>query len=186
MAPAAQLHLAPVRLSTFTKKRPATSRALQWPFDSSSSLDPAVLASAGLHHCPTKAVPLRTRCFLCNVEVSNWEEGDSPLDVHLDLSGSCGWAIIKSEEWSKPRDKSDWNWGSNGERWPRGDRWTQARLDSFAQGWPHEGVEGLPTKEEIAAAGWHFAPEAGDGVDRCVCAFCTRTVEGWEEGDDPV
>lgn len=44
-----------------------------------------------------------------------------------------------------------------------------------------------PLVLQIAAAGWFFTPGAGnDSDDNCVCPFCTRTVEGWEQGDDPM
>jgi hypothetical protein len=40
---------------------------------------------------------------------------------------------------------------------------------------------------QIAAAGWFYRPGSGtDSDDNCICPYCTRTVEGWERGDNPV
>jgi len=77
-------------------------------------------------------------------------------------------------------------WGEDGAGWPRSARWQLAREATFSVGWPHEGKAGFPTKEEVAAAGWTFQADAHDGADRCVCPFCARTVENWEEGDEPL
>lgn len=191
MAPnPAQLAQLGNRIQSFDKKQRMAS--LQWPFTSpDSTLTSAELAFAGFHHCPIKAAPLRTRCFLCTGEVSNWEEGDDPVDVHFQQSPSCGWAVIKTEEWlSGVRPKSDWlqSWGEAQQGHPRGDKMHHARLDTFRLGWPYDGAEGMPTTEQIAEAGFHFEPEPEEegGLDRCVCAFCKREASQWEKGDDPV
>lgn len=195
MPPAPPLHQITARLVSFDKKRIPSQKALQWPWpaESGASLASELMAAAGFHHCPTKALPLRTRCFLCALEVQDWADGEDPVATHVEMSPSCGWAVVKSSEWAEGvRPQSEWAgcWGEDGSGWPRSERWGRVREETFSVGWPHEGRAGFPTKEEVAAAGWTFQAdheeEEGVGVDRCVCPFCTRSVEGWEEGDDPV
>ncbi|ORY52833.1 hypothetical protein BCR35DRAFT_18663 [Leucosporidium creatinivorum] len=197
---AALLHLIPTRRATYNKSRKGAQRALNWPFalassaakPSPSTIHPDHLAAAGFHSTPTAEQPTRSTCFLCEVVVEEWAEGDQPLEVHLELNDQCGWAVLQRilTTWTDGlREKKEWKgaWGERGEWWPKSDYMISAREASFEKGWPHEGEKGVPTKEEIAAAGWFFAPgRDGDSDDQCICPFCTRTVEGWEEGDDPV
>lgn len=182
------LHQHASRTASFTKKRPATQRALRWPFTKKSSLAPDALASAGFHHCPTEANPLRTRCFLCACEVDDWAEGDDPIGVHLEAAPACAWVVVKSEEWGGLLPREEWAaiWGEDGSGWPKSERWVRAREETFEGVWPHEGEAGFKSGKEFAAAGWTFQAEEGDGGDRCVCPFCARSVEFWEPADDPL
>ena len=42
-------------------------------------------------------------------------------------------------------------------------------------------------RTQVAAAGMYFAPENQDEEhDTCRCAFCHRSLGGWEAGDDPM
>jgi len=224
-ASAGPLHLIPTRRATYNKSRKGAQRRLNWPHPlasslakpSPSSIHPQHLAAAGFHSTPTLQHPTRSTCFLCHIIVEEWIEGDSPLQRHLELNHHCGWAILQTilHRWAQGlRDHKDWTaaWGQRAEWWPKSDYINQARLASFDKGWPHQGDERVPSKEEvcylairdstllllltltpsttttqIAAAGWFFAPgRDGDSDDQCICPFCTRTVEGWEQGDDPV
>ncbi|GAA5983783.1 hypothetical protein JCM10908_005926 [Rhodotorula pacifica] len=205
---AAALHLASARRATFNKTRKGANKTLNWPYPltaaaaRTSSIHPDRLVEAGFYCTPTHGDPTVTTCFLCEIVIGQWEEGEDPLYRHQaaidEAEIQCGWLTVLSESWTKdgvadgidnvPRETWPELWGGEGaEMHPRGERMAWARLATFRLGWPHEGDDGVPTKEEIAAAGWVFRPGSEEeSQDQCACIYCGRTVEGWEEGDDPV
>jgi hypothetical protein len=99
------------------------------------------------------------------LEVQEWEEGDDPLALHLSLSPSCAWAIIKDTSWELepvsddeeeeegsgiyPVERWSEKFGENGEGHPRGERVGNARVESYKLGWIHEGVEGIPSSKDV-------------------------------------
>ncbi|SGZ30409.1 BQ5605_C048g12352 [Microbotryum silenes-dioicae] len=188
------LHLYPTRRATYHKSRKGASRSLNWPHpltkaaSTTSSIHADHLSRAGFYSTPTSDHPSSTTCFLCDLVVDRWCEGDEPLLLHLTRSPHCGWAILLSNMADDPNKiRKHWDWGIDGSDWPRSDKIQSARLMSFERGWPHKGAKGVPTVQQLASAGWWFRPEADeDAGDRCYCPYCTRTVEGWEAGDDAV
>lgn len=232
MAPTAstsQLHLATGRRATFNKTRKGANKALNWPYPltgaaaKASTIHPDRLVEAGFYCTPVHDDPTVTTCFLCDIVIGQWEEGEDPLYRHTaaveEAEIACGWLAVLSESWTRPgsdglasRPRNTWSdlWGGEGAaNHPRGERMRWARLATFRLGWPHEGEEGVPSKEEvrlsrlahsvymvtlsrhcalqIADAGWVYRPGADqDSHDQCACIYCGRTVEGWEEGDDPM
>ncbi|KAI9722108.1 MAG: hypothetical protein M1828_004922 [Chrysothrix sp. TS-e1954] len=46
--------------------------------------------------------------------------------------------------------------------------------------WPHES----PSPEELAKAGFYYKP-TGTSTDNVVCFLCNKSLDGWEEGDNP-
>lgn len=120
------------------------------------------MSSAGFYHSPTNAKPLLTRCYLCKVEVEEWEEGDSPIEKHLVASrlvelpnqpegSECALAVVKSQSWETDgaRLGDTWDWGESGVNWPRGERMENARKGTFAVGWPVM-EEGVPSIDEVS------------------------------------
>ncbi|KAM0791649.1 hypothetical protein ACM66B_006085 [Microbotryomycetes sp. NB124-2] len=216
MAPSSQsqahasLHLVQSRRSTYHKSRKGSQRALNWPFAvtgsqaNSSTIHPDKLAHNGLYSTPTTESPTCSTCFACGAVVDKLDEGDDPIEKHAQAllaqhdthTRACGWLTLKRIQQLWPEGLVDGTHADNDKDWdkvlgdewrqPHSDRMLQARLDTFKHGWPHEKTKGVPPKEQIAAAGWFFRPGTGDAVDNCLCPFCTRTVEGWEAGDDPV
>ncbi|SCV72303.1 BQ2448_4997 [Microbotryum intermedium] len=193
-SPSAPLHLYPTRRATYHKSRKGASRSLNWPLaltkaaSSTSSIHADHLSRAGFYSTPTSDHPSATTCFLCDVVIEEWEEGDEPVSLHLERSPRCAWAILLSNMADDPNKiRKHWDWGNDGTDWPRSDKIQSARLMSFERGWPHKGARGVPTVQQLASAGWWFRPEADEEAgDRCYCPYCTRTVEGWEAGDDAV
>lgn len=184
-------YLPSTRLESFLKKRRGAQKSLNWPFISSTStLNPDQISSSGFSHIPTKEEPLKSTCYLCDALISNWIEGENVDLRHLEESkGDCPLAIIRNQ--SREPDttlagKPFPTTFSNLDH-PKSDKNQSARLGTFTLGWPWEGVKGIPTKEEISSAGWYFRPgKELDENDQCVCCYCTRTVGGWEVGDDPM
>lgn len=242
----AMLHLATARRATFNKSRKGQNRALNWPYPltaaaaKSSSIHPDRLVEAGFYCTPTADDPTVTTCYLCDIVVGQWEEGEDPLYRHEaaieEAEIRCAYLDVLTQSWSPAAaaaadgqdsmdeqeeegaylasvPQTEWNerWSGDGAEYhPRNARMHEARLATFRLGWPHEGAAGVPTKEnvrlrvppkastrckltgahsdvQIAAAGWVFRPGADEeSEDQCACIYCGRTVEGWEEGDDPV
>ena len=164
MAPTT-LHVLQSRRATFNKSRKGANRALNWPHPltntaskpSSSTIHPDHLAAAGFYSTPTAEEPTRSTCYLCESVVDSWEEGDDPLERHLELNDSCGWAVLQQlqGDWAQyegTRDKKEWAaaFGKAGELHPRSERVRSARASSFSVGWPHTGVKGVPTAEEVS------------------------------------
>lgn len=98
----------------------------------------------------------------------------------------------KRPTWS---DSPTHDWGPSAEWHPRSSVLVQARLSTFGGPvdgrWAHEGEKGVPTKEQLAQAGFHFAPYLkkkgkGEVDDTTVCCYCDRAISGWEAGDDPM
>ncbi|CAH0015307.1 unnamed protein product [Clonostachys rhizophaga] len=50
-----------------------------------------------------------------------------------------------------------------------------------AQNWPHKTI----SPESLARAGFFFLPFS-DNPDNVVCFLCEKSMDGWEEGDDPL
>ncbi|BGP02487.1 chromosome segregation protein, BIR1 [Rhodosporidium toruloides NP11] [Rhodotorula toruloides] len=201
------LFLALSRRQTFHKSRKAAStKHLNWPYPLSgaaaktSSIHPDRLVEAGFYSTPIDEDATVTTCFACGVVVGMWEEGEDALFRHEAAAEEagirCPFATVRRHAWGEEgvdapgREKENWDeyWGDEGEWHPRGERMNEARRGTFDVGWPHDDDEGgVPTRDEIAAAGWSFRPgPTAESADQCACIYCDRTVEGWEAGDDPI
>ncbi|KAL7339470.1 hypothetical protein BJY59DRAFT_726790 [Rhodotorula toruloides] len=201
------LFLAPSRRQTFHKSRKAAStKHLNWPYPlsgaaaKSSSIHPDRLVEAGFYSTPIDDDPTVTTCFACGVVVGMWEEGEDALFRHEAAAEEagirCPFATVRRHGWGEEgvdapgRERESWDecWGEEGEWHPRGERMNEARRGTFDVGWPYDDDgDGVPTRDEIAAAGWSFRPgPTAESADQCACIYCGRTVEGWEAGDDPI
>ncbi len=40
-------------------------------------------------------------------------------------------------------------------------------------------------ERQMAKAGWIFNPGPGEESDIATCFYCGKSLDGWEEGDDP-
>lgn len=160
------LHLLPSRRATFHKTRKGASKVLNWPYPltaaaaKSSTIHPDRLAKCGFYCTPTSDDPTCTTCFLCDVSVAEWEEGEDPLYRHQaaaeEMGTRCGFATMVEVSWGEDgiegRGKKDeWKqyWGEGQVLHPRGEVISKARIETFRLGWPHEGSKGVPTKEEV-------------------------------------
>lgn len=151
----------PNRLASFSVRRPAKA-ALKWPFTipkkipASSTIHPHHLSNAGFYYTPLPNLPTRTTCYLCHLAVDEWKEGDNPIERHLSDGGEheCGWAMfvkVKQEWDGKLKSKTEWekHWGASGQWWPKGVKLEEYRKMTFEAGWPHTGVAGMPTVDEV-------------------------------------
>ncbi|EGG05124.1 uncharacterized protein MELLADRAFT_116884 [Melampsora larici-populina 98AG31] len=183
------------------KCKKTTPKALRWPHPDSFSLTPEILASAGYFHDPVESEPDRTTCWMCGEATKDWVASDDPWLVHLEWAPNCPFARIAILDRQRDTQVPAWPdlihqpWGPTASWFPRGQTMIEARLATFcgkAGQWRHEGLEGLPTRIDLARAGFHFAPNSfkkGRKLeidDTTSCCYCRRTVSDWEAGDDPV
>lgn len=160
------------------KKRTSNAKgtkSITWPHKSPS---PGDLALAGFYYRPSIEAPDNTICYMCERQLDGWEEEDDPVAEHLKHSETCGWAILMDLS----RQAHD---ATNVED-PTEPRIADARVATFALGWPHESKRGWVCKtEKMVKAGWHFAPtpESDDFVS---CAYCKLSLDGWEPKDNPL
>ncbi|KAI9631654.1 hypothetical protein KEM48_014640 [Puccinia striiformis f. sp. tritici PST-130] len=123
-----------------------------------------VLASAGYFHDPADNEPDRTTCWMCGESMKGWAEDDDPGNYTL---LGCSFARIALLEHQRDTKKPSWSdlpghsWGPTQEWFPRGSTLIEARLATFCGSdgpWKHEGKNGIPTRLELARAGFHFTP----------------------------
>ncbi|EFP83779.2 uncharacterized protein PGTG_09492 [Puccinia graminis f. sp. tritici CRL 75-36-700-3] len=188
------------RVMSFKSKK-TLPKASRWPHPQSFSLTAEVLASAGYFHDPADNEPDRTTCWMCGESMKGWAEDDDPWELHLTWSSKCPFARIALLEHQRDTQKPSWSdsptqsWGPSQEWFPRGSTMIEARLATFCGPdgpWKHEGKNGIPTRLELARAGFHFTPNLFkkgrkfDVDDTTSCCYCHRSVTEWEVDDDPV
>lgn len=83
-------------------------------------------------------------CFLCGKGLDGWEDGDDPLIEHIKHASHCGWAIVTAIELEVDEyHKED----------PSIPLMVDARKDTFAGRWPHEGRKGWKCKTKQVGSG---------------------------------
>ncbi|OAV99424.1 hypothetical protein PTTG_04515 [Puccinia triticina 1-1 BBBD Race 1] len=188
------------RVMSFKSKK-TLPKASRWPHPQSFPLTAEVLASAGYFHDPADNEPDRTTCWMCGESMKGWAEDDDPWELHLTWSSKCPFARIALLEHQRDTQTPSWSdspthsWGPSQEWFPRGSTLIEARLATFGGPdgpWKHEGKNGVPTRLELARAGFHFTPNLFkkgrkfDVDDTTSCCYCHRSVTEWEVDDDPV
>ncbi|KAI9602443.1 hypothetical protein H4Q26_001732 [Puccinia striiformis f. sp. tritici PST-130] len=188
------------RVMSFKSKK-TLPKASRWPHPPLFPLTAEVLASAGYFHDPADNEPDRTTCWMCGESMKGWAEDDDPWELHLTWSPKCSFARIALLEHQRDTKKPSWSdlpghsWGPTQEWFPRGSTLIEARLATFCGSdgpWKHEGKNGIPTRLELARAGFHFTPNLFkkgrkfDVDDTTSCCYCHRSVTEWEVDDDPV
>jgi len=188
------------RVMSFKSKK-TLPKASRWPHPQSFPLTAEALASAGYFHDPAENEPDRTTCWMCGESMKGWAEDDDPWDLHLTWSSKCPFARIALLEHQRDTQAPSWSdspthsWGTANEWFPRGTNLIEARLATFCGPdgpWKHEGKNGIPTRLELARAGFHFTPNLFkkgrkfDVDDTTSCCYCHRSVTEWEVDDDPV
>jgi hypothetical protein len=97
------------------------------------------LSKAGFYFAPSGSSPDNCRCFLCEVQLDGWEDGDNPAVEHYMHSSSCGWAVncyIRHMFESNQTLDED----------PLSTKYADARVATFQGTWPHENKRGWKCK----------------------------------------
>ncbi|KAK9477088.1 hypothetical protein V1514DRAFT_334832 [Lipomyces japonicus] len=133
------------------------------------------MARAGFFFNPSSQSPDNVTCFLCDKDLDGWSKGDDPKQEHLDHSPRCAWAIINGMDWNEDEDHD-----------PDSTQMRKARLDTFANWWPHDGKRGwVPTSTKMCEAGFFYNPSR-TGDDMAACLYCGVVLDGWEPKDNPL
>ncbi|KAF2757777.1 inhibitor of apoptosis repeat-containing protein [Pseudovirgaria hyperparasitica] len=165
----------PKRRSSSTRKKAAAASTVTWPH---SSPAPEELAHAGFYWKPLPDCLDNVRCFQCDANIDGWESTDNPTDEHLALSPHCAWAIIQGIRMridNADRVEDD----------PMSEAMLEARIATFGGRWPYEKKKAWkPKTKKLAQAGWFYDPSPTD-PDGTSCAYCSLSLDGWEQKDDP-
>ncbi|KAF2403912.1 hypothetical protein EJ06DRAFT_579828 [Trichodelitschia bisporula] len=164
----------PKQRASGTKKGAKTT--VSWPH---AELSPEELARAGFFYRPEHDKLDNTQCFMCFVQIVDWEPTDIPSVEHLKCQPACGWAI-NSDIGNRLA------LGEEVDHDPMAEEFLEARKDTFTDAWPHEQKKGWKCKiAKMASAGWCYdpSPEYEDGA---TCFYCGLSLDGWEPKDDPV
>jgi hypothetical protein len=95
------------RLDSFAKpkrvKKPSGAFTnVKWPHPSSWTVTPQSLAEAGFYWNPSWDDKDNVVCFMCEKELSEWDEDDDPFETHFKKCKSkCAWAVVRC---GLPRD----------------------------------------------------------------------------------
>lgn len=149
------------RLETYRKRR-------KWPHKSPEAES---MARAGFFFTPSASEPDLVQCFLCDKRLDGWDAEDDPLVEHLAHCPDCGFALALSHD---------------AKMHPSMEKYIVARVQTFADWWPHEHKRGwVPRARTLAEAGFYYAPSASS-EDMVHCAFCDLGLDGWEQKDEPM
>jgi hypothetical protein len=77
-----------------SRKRRAQTPRLPWPHPPSFRATPQSLAEAGFYHRPSEQDPDNVSCFMCDKQLSEWEEEDDPRAVHVQKCPDCPWVMV--------------------------------------------------------------------------------------------
>jgi hypothetical protein len=91
------------RIDSFAKqkrvKNPSKTSSYvnaKWPHPSNFLATPETLTEAGFFYNPSFEDRDNVTCFVCAKQLSEWEEGDDPFDIHWAKCGAkCCWASVR-------------------------------------------------------------------------------------------
>lgn len=145
------------------------------------------MASLGLYFSPTDDEPDRVVTYIDGASIANFEAGDDVSSRLAESHPDNPWSLIsQSKAAGKESEDRAGTWLYEEDLLPTGHRLIEARRRTFANLWPHDGKKGWKcTSQKLAQAGFHYEPTE-ESDDMASCAYCARTLGGWEKGDDAV
>ncbi|THH17310.1 hypothetical protein EW146_g3474 [Bondarzewia mesenterica] len=183
------------RLDSFTKskrvKHSSSKRtvSVKWPHPDNFAATPNALAEAGFYFNPSWDDRDNVVCYLCNKELSGWEEADDPFAIHWDkCRDQCAWALVRcgmgdGTRRGKAPALKDPAYS------PTGKTMDKARLTTFKTNgwWPYDSEKGhgASSSKVMSRAGFVYTPQAS-GDDTATCFFCNISLSGWDADDDPL
>ncbi|KAI0338368.1 hypothetical protein BDW22DRAFT_1432610 [Trametopsis cervina] len=178
------------RLESFKKgKRVKVKNStvlLKWPHPKTYAATPEQLAEAGFYYNPSPEARDSVKCFMCRKELDQWDEDDDPISVHFARCRDiCAWAIARCGN-VEDLDPSGGFTFKDPTRAPNSKTMEKARYDTFTSGWPHDDIRGHgASSKKMSKAGFLYAPHT-PGDDTAICVYCTTTLSGWDQDDDPL
>ncbi|KAG8817768.1 hypothetical protein FRC17_011102 [Serendipita sp. 399] len=146
---------------------------------------PSSLAHAGFFFDPRSDKEDNVTCFTCEHSLAEWTSQDDPFEAHLNMDTKCAWAVARcSIELDRQKDGS-FRFTSTA-RMPTSKTLEKARADTFKGYWIHDSVKAhTANSKKMAKAGWIFNPGEAEDSDIATCFYCGKSLDGWEQGDDP-
>ncbi|KAF6761781.1 hypothetical protein DFP72DRAFT_1002723 [Ephemerocybe angulata] len=183
------------RIDSFSKtkrvknpNKPSSNLTLKWPHPASFTANPDTLAEAGFYYSPSAEDPDNVSCFMCEKQLSDWEEDDDPFDIHYDkCANKCAWANIRCGL-RRDMDRHGRFVFPDKSRLPTSKAMEKARLETFTvgDGWIHDSVRGHgASSKKLARAGFVLTANF-PGDDLATCLYCNVSLSGWDKDDDPM
>ncbi|KAI7888956.1 uncharacterized protein EV154DRAFT_293210 [Mucor mucedo] len=152
---------------------------VKWPHTGSQYNKIETFAKAGFYFVRRPKYPDSLRCFMCDIELSNWRPGQSPFSRHTQESPTCALQWLNYPDLNRKLlavNKKDPATD------PRGATMRTARLATFINHnfWPPN-KDMLPKKKypsgnKLADAGFIFSPTPTQ-ASRIRCLYCRITIE---------
>ncbi|KZC11010.1 Apoptosis 2 inhibitor [Dufourea novaeangliae] len=159
-----------------------------WP--ANAPIDATRLAKAGFYY---SGHSLKVQCFLCGVQISDWNYNDRAIVRHREAAPDCPFIRNPFNTCNIPLvpTSTTTEIGSVSDAVERqfissfiqtknvGKEYKMVfqRLDTFAN-WP---IPSIVSPEKLAEAGFYYLQHE----DRVQCVYCKGIVKKWESGDDP-
>ncbi|KAI9032538.1 hypothetical protein CLU79DRAFT_726817 [Phycomyces nitens] len=162
----------------------------KWPRSSKERPPIEDFASAGFYYPQKPKTVDSVRCFLCKIDLDQWDQNSSPRERHSLSSPLCPWVLLGFPQSTKslkvnPRDSNSW---------PRSETMRRARQKTFSKdnNWPPQSTRTsdlnrrqFPTPSKLAAAGFCYIPSSEKDT-KVVCVYCHCTVADKDMSTDLV
>ncbi|KAG2230231.1 hypothetical protein INT48_006233 [Thamnidium elegans] len=159
------------------------NNVVKWPYSNNSKYAKTEsFAKAGFYFIRRPKALDSVRCFICDIELSNWKPNQSPFVRHGNESPRCAWKRLNFPDAHK-RPLSD---PSKAYDRPRSISMRSARLATFNchNYWPpKKGTTKYPTAAKLAGAGFFFTPTA-ILPSRVKCAYCGESITVYPNDTD--
>ncbi|KAI8089572.1 uncharacterized protein BX664DRAFT_386039 [Halteromyces radiatus] len=179
------------RLNTFYHHNPP------WPYVTNMNYhSPEEFANAGFYNVSTRRTTDRVQCYLCDVILDGWKQGQSPLARHALASATCPLVILNFPDalTTIPMHDNDSN------TYPESAYMTNARLKTFTKhkAWPpvdsnqkqmqqtriSSRQRSYPPASKMAEAGFIFLPTETD-PSRVKCPYCHSCLDNLTAASNP-
>ncbi|KAI8990047.1 hypothetical protein BDB01DRAFT_779823, partial [Pilobolus umbonatus] len=160
------------RLESFRNK------SFKWPHTGNKYHRIETFAKAGFYLTRQPRIADNVRCFLCDINIHGWKEGQSPFTRHEEESPQCPWVVLNYPE---ATGRSLSHEMTDTVNQPRGSVMRAARLATFNHHnyWPplatiNNGTR-LPPSSKLSDAGFYFTPTP-ENVTRIKCPYCHTVI----------
>ncbi|KAG1345483.1 hypothetical protein G6F62_004138 [Rhizopus arrhizus] len=143
------------------------NKTAKWPHVQKNFHKPETFARAGLYFARRPKLEDSLRCFLCDIELSHWKQGQSPFTRHAHEAPHCPWVVLDFPD--NPSHDLDVDHATS-----KGTRMRNARLATFTKHkyWPPKiKSKKWPLASKVVSAGFYFAPSKKHPA-KIRCPYC--------------
>lgn len=125
------------------------------------------LAEFGFYYEGKAGNPKKVTCHYCDNSLEDIATDVDPIELHAEGSPDCPRVLLRIQhaKWIATKGAENKEYGANEEKI------LQARLATFAKGWPHEGPEWKCTPEQVRLL--QLSPESFSFTNRSCCLLAT-------------